>query len=103
MSVAEQYLTSNKESLIDRDSDVFDIELTIFPISVSRANMSDNVGKQIPFIKAFQASIVPYVIEVAFSFPEFIGWCTEQYSHEEKVVLNKLGSGVMCRVDSPSI
>jgi hypothetical protein len=65
--------------------------------------LSDNVGKQIPFLEAVQASIVPYVVEVAFPFPEFIGWCAEQYSQEEKVVLNKLGSDVLCRVDSPSI
>jgi hypothetical protein len=51
MSVAEQDLTSNEESLIDRDSDVFDIELTISPISMSRSNLSDNVGKQIPFLE----------------------------------------------------
>jgi hypothetical protein len=103
MSVAEQDLTSNEEALIDRDSDVFDTELTISPISVSRANLSDNVGKQIPFLEVVQASIVPYVIEVTFPFPEFIGWCAEKYSQEEKVVLNKLGSDVLCRVDSPSI
>jgi hypothetical protein len=81
----------------------FDTEITISPISVSRANLSDNVGRQIPFLEAVQASIVPYVVEVAFPFPEFIGWCAEQYSQEEKVVLNKLGSEVLCRVDSLSI
>jgi hypothetical protein len=103
MSVAEQDPMSNEEALIDRDSDVFDTEITISPISVSRANLSDNVGKHIPFLEAVQATIVPYAVEVAFPFPEFIGWCAEQYSQEEKVVLNKLGSEVLCRVDSLSI
>lgn len=64
---------SNEEALIDRDSDVFDTEITILPISVSKANLSDNVGKQIPFLEAVQATVIPYVVEVAFPFPEFIG------------------------------
>jgi hypothetical protein len=102
-SVTEQDPVSNEEALIDRDSDVFDTEITISPISVSRSNLSDNVGKHIPFLEAVQASIVPYVVEVTFPFPEFIGWCAEQYSQEEKVVVNKQGSEVMCRVESMSI
>jgi hypothetical protein len=103
MSVAEKDPMSNEEALIDRDSDVFDTEITISPISMSRANLSDNVGKQIPFLEAVQATIVPYVVEVTFPFPEFIGWCAEKYSQEEKVVLNKQGSEVLCRVESLSI
>jgi hypothetical protein len=70
---------------------------------VSRSNLSDNVGRHIPFLEAVQATIVPYVVEITFPFPEFIGWCTEQYSHEEKVIVNKQGSEVMCRVESLSI
>jgi hypothetical protein len=93
----------NEEALIDRDSDVFDTEITISPVSVSRANLSDNVGRQIPFLEAVQASIVPYVVEVAFPFPEFIGWCAETILTGREGVLNKLGSEVLCRVDSPSI
>jgi hypothetical protein len=89
MLVTEKDPMSNEEALIDRDSDVFDTEMTISPISVSRANLSDNVGKQIPFLEAVQAFVVPYVVEVTFPFPKFIGWCTEQYSQEEKVVVNK--------------
>jgi hypothetical protein len=102
-SVTEKDPVSNEEALIDRDSDVFDTEITISPISVSRSNLSDNVGKHIPFLEAVQATIVPYVVEVAFPFPEFIGWCAEQYSQEEKVVVNKQGSEVLCRVESLSI
>jgi hypothetical protein len=103
LSVTEQDPLPNEEALIDRDYDVFDTEITVSPVSVSRANLSDNVGRHIPFLKEVQASIVPYIVEVTFPFPEFIGWCVEQYSQEEKVVLNKLGSEVLCRVDSPSI
>jgi hypothetical protein len=103
LSVEEKDPPSNEEALIDIYSDVFNIEITISPVSVSRANLSDNVGRQIPFLKEFQASIVPYVIEVAFPFPEFIDWCTEKYSQEETVVLNKLGSKVLCILDSSSI
>jgi hypothetical protein len=76
-SVTEKDPVSNEEALIDRDSDVFDTEITISPISVSRSNLSDNVGRRIPFLEAVQATIVPYVVEVAFPFPEFIGWCAE--------------------------
>jgi hypothetical protein len=75
--VVEQDPVSNEESLIDRDSNVFETEITIFPISMSRANMFDNVGNNIPFLEEIQDTIVPYVVEVAFPFPEFIGWCTE--------------------------
>jgi hypothetical protein len=103
LSVTEQDFASKEEALIDRDSDIFDTEITVSPISVSRANLLDNVGKRIPFLEAAQASITPYAVEVAFPFPEFISWCAEQYSQEEKVILNKLGSEVLCRVDSPSI
>jgi hypothetical protein len=103
LSVTEQDPLPSEEALIDRDSDVFDTEITVSPVSVSRANLSDHVGRQIPFLEVVQASIVPYVIEVAFPFPEFIGWCVEQYSQEEKVVLNRLGSEVLCRIDCSSI
>jgi hypothetical protein len=50
-SVTKQDLVVNEESLIDRDSDVFDTEITISPISVSKRNMSDNVGRCIPFLE----------------------------------------------------
>jgi hypothetical protein len=91
----------NEEALIDRDSDVFDTEITVSPVFASRSNLLDNVGRQLPFIEIVHASIVPYTIDVLFPFLKFIGWCTEQYSQEEKVVLNKLGSDVLCRVNIP--
>jgi hypothetical protein len=70
---------------------------------MSKSNLLDNVGKWIPFLGVAQASITPYVVEFIFPFPEFVSWCVEQYSQEEKVILNKLGSEVLCEVDSPSI
>ena len=73
---------ANEEALIDRYSYIFYAEITISPIFVSRRNLSDKVGKCIPFLEAVQATIVPYAVEIAFSFPEFIGWCVEQYSHQ---------------------
>jgi hypothetical protein len=87
--VTDQDPISNVESLIDRYLDVFETEITICPIFVSRNNLSDNVGKQIPFLEAFHDTIVPYIVKVAFPFPEFIGWCAEQYSQEDKVIVNK--------------
>jgi hypothetical protein len=78
--VTEQDPVSNEEPLIDQDSNVFNTEITISPISVSRDNLSDSVGKKVPFLEEIQATIVPYVVELAFPFPEFIGWCAEQYS-----------------------
>jgi hypothetical protein len=74
-SVTEQDSTTIEESLIDRDTDVSDVEITISPISVSRSNLSDIIGKSIPFLEAVQATIVPYAVEIAFPFPEFVGWC----------------------------
>jgi hypothetical protein len=94
---------ANEEALIDRDSYIFYAEITISPIFVSRRNLSDKVGKCIPFLEVVQATIVPYAVEIAFSFPKFIGWCAEQYSHEERVIVNKRGSEVLCRVESLSI
>jgi hypothetical protein len=76
-SVIEKDLLLNEEALIDRDSDIFDTKITISPISVSRRKFSNNVGRRIPFLEALQSTIVPYVVEVTFPFPEFIGWCTE--------------------------
>jgi hypothetical protein len=102
-SVTEQDLMVNEEALIDRDSNVFYTEITISPISMSRSNLPDKVGRCIPLLEAAQATIVPYVVEIAFPFSKFIGWCAEQYSHEERVVMNKRGSKVMCRVESLSI
>jgi hypothetical protein len=102
LSVTEQDLASREEALIDRDSDVFDTKITVSPIFVSRSNLLDNVGKRIPFLEVNQASITPYVVEVVFPFPEFVSWCAEQYSQEEKVILNKLGSEVLCE-DSLSV
>jgi hypothetical protein len=97
-SVTKQDPVANEESLIDRDSNIFDTEITILAISVSISNMFDKVGRCIPFLEAVQATRVPYAIKIAFPFPKFIGWCAKQYSHEEKVVVNKRGSEVMCRV-----
>jgi hypothetical protein len=94
---------ANEEALIDRYSDIFYTEITIYPISMSRSNLFDKVGRCISFLEAVQATIVPNAIEIAFPFPEFIGWCVEQYSHEERIVMNKQGSEVMCRVESMSI
>jgi hypothetical protein len=95
MSITEEDPAAKEEALIDRDSDVFDVVITISPVSVSRTKFLDNVGKQLPFLESFQASIFPYVVEIAFPFLKFISWCAEQYSQEEKVVLNKLGSEVL--------
>jgi len=69
LSVTEQDPPPSEEALIDKDSDVFDTEITISPFSVSRANLADHVRRQIPFIEAVQASIVPYAIEVTFPLP----------------------------------
>jgi hypothetical protein len=102
-SVTKQDPVENEEALIDRDADVFYVEITISPIFVSRRNLSDKVGRCIPFLEAVQATIVPYPVKIAFLFPKFIGWCIEQYSHEERVVVNKRGSKVLCRVESLSI
>jgi hypothetical protein len=80
LSINEQEISSREEALIDRDFNVFNIEITVSSISVSRSNLLDNIGKQITFLGMNQASIIPYVIEVVFPFPEFISWCAEQYS-----------------------
>jgi hypothetical protein len=103
LSVNEQEISSKEEALIDRDFDVFDTEITVSPVSVSRSNLLDNVGKHIPFLEAVQASIIPYVVETVFPFPEFVSWCVERYSQGERVILNKLGSEVLCKVDSLSL
>jgi hypothetical protein len=102
-SVTEQDPVVNEEALFDRYSDTFDTKITILPISVSKRNMFDKVGRCILFLEAVQATIVPYDVEFSFPFLEFISWCIEQYSHEERVVMNKQGSEVMCRVESLSI
>jgi hypothetical protein len=80
LSMNEQDIASIEEALIDRDFNVFDTEITILLISVSRSNLLDNVGKLILFLETAQSSITPYVVEVVFLFPEFISWCAEQYS-----------------------
>jgi hypothetical protein len=50
-SVAEQDPVENEEALIDRDTDVFDVEITISPICVSISNLSNEVGRCIPFLE----------------------------------------------------
>jgi hypothetical protein len=67
--VIDQYPMSNEEALIDQDSDVFDTEIAICPIFVSRSIFSDNVGNHIPFLEAIYPTIVPYVVQVSFPFP----------------------------------
>jgi hypothetical protein len=103
LSMNEQDISSREETLIDRDFDIFDTEIMVSPISMSRSNLLDNVGMFIPFLEVAQASIIPYVIETVFPFPKFVSWCAEQYSQGERVILNKLGSEVLCKVDSPSL
>jgi hypothetical protein len=70
---------------------------------VTRSNLSDKVGRCIPFLEAVQATTVPYAVEIAFPFLEFVGWCTEQYAHEERIIVNKQGSLVLCRIEKLSI
>jgi hypothetical protein len=79
LSITEQDLTSKEEALIERESDVFDTEITVSPITVSKSNLLDNVGKCIPFLEDSQASITTYAVEIIFPFPEFVSWCTKQY------------------------
>jgi hypothetical protein len=100
LSVAEKDHESNEEALIDRDADVSNLNITISPIFVSRSNLVDIKGKSIPFLEVVDASIVPNVVEVSFPFPEFVGWCAEQYSHLERVIVNKEGSQCMCRINN---
>jgi len=57
--ITEQDPPPSEEALIDRDSNLFDTKIIVSPISVSKANLSDHVGRQIPFLEAVQASIVP--------------------------------------------
>lgn len=103
LSVAEQDPESNEEALIDRDAYIFDLDITISPISMSRGNLVDIRGKSIPFLEAVQASIVPYAVKLSFLFHEFVGWCVEQYSHSERVIVNKQGSQGLCRIDNLSV
>jgi hypothetical protein len=103
LSINEQEISSREEALIDRDFDIFDTEIMVSPVSMSRSNLLDNVGKNIPFLEVAQASIIPYVVETVFPFPKFVSWCAERYSQGERVILNKLGSEVLCKVDSPSL
>jgi hypothetical protein len=93
----------DQEDLIYRDSYVFDTKITISPISVSRSNLYDKLGRCITFLEAAQATIVPYAVKITFPFLEFIGLCIEKYSHEERVFVNKHWYEVMCRVESMSI
>jgi hypothetical protein len=103
LTMCEQETSSGEEALIDRDFDVFDTEMTVSPISVSKSNLLNNVGTHIPFLEVARASIIPYVIETVFPFLEFVSWCAERYSQKERVILNKLGSEVLCKVDGLSL
>jgi hypothetical protein len=67
------------------------------------ATCSDKVGRCILFLEAIQTTIVPYVVEIVFPFPEFVGWCVKQYAHEETVIMNKQGPLVLCRIEKISI
>jgi hypothetical protein len=103
LSMSEPDIYSKEESLIDRDFDVFNKETMVSPVSVSKENLLNNDGSCIPFLEASQASFTPYVVETVFPFPEFVSWCAEQYSQGERVILNKLGSEVLCKIDGPSL
>jgi hypothetical protein len=90
LSVSEPDSPSREDSLIDRDSDVFDTMTMVSTIFVSKVNFLNNVGSHISFIEAARASFTPYVIETIFPFPKFLSWCAERYSQGERVILNKL-------------
>jgi len=103
LSTNEQDISSREEALIDRDFDIFDTKITVSLVPMSRSNLLNNVGTRIPFLEAARASITLYVIETVFPFPEIVSWCAERYSQGERVILSKLGSEVLCKVDSPSL
>jgi hypothetical protein len=44
-----------------------------------------------------------YATELCFQFPKFIGWCAKQYTESERVVIDKNGSKVLCKIDAMSI
>jgi hypothetical protein len=92
LSVRELDTPSREDTLIDRDSNVFDIVTMVSPISVSKVNLLNNVGSHISFLEVDRASFAPYVVETIFPFREFMNWCAERYSQGERVILNKLGS-----------
>jgi hypothetical protein len=66
-SIIEQDPVANEESLIDRDTNVFYVEITISLIFVSISNLSDKVGGSISFLEAVQATIVPYSFKIALN------------------------------------
>jgi hypothetical protein len=103
LEVSEQSPENNEEALIDRDNDVCDPEFIVAPISQLRSNLADVRGKGFPFLESVQASLILYATELCFQFPEFIGWCAEQYSESERVVIDKKGSKVLCKIDVVSV
>ena len=103
LSVSELDISSKEDSLIDRDSDVFDTVTTVSPIYVSKTNLLNDIESHISFLEAVRASFTPYVVETIFPFPEFVSWCAERYSQQEKVILNKSGSEVLCKIDGSSL
>jgi hypothetical protein len=103
LSMSEPDTPSREDSLIDRDSDIFNTLMMVSPVSVSKENLLNNVGFHISFLEAARASFTLYVIETIFPFPEFVSWCAERYSQGKRDILNKLGSEVLCKVDGPSL
>jgi hypothetical protein len=103
LEVSEQSPENNEEALIDRDNDVCDPEFIVAPISQLRSNLVDVRGKGFPFLESVQASLILYATELCFQFPKFIGWCAEKYSESERVVIDKKGSKVLCKIDVVSV
>ena len=77
LSMNEQEISSSEETLIDKYFDIFNIEITVSPVSMSRLNLLDNVGTHIPSLEVTLASIIPYVVEMVFPFPKIVSWCAE--------------------------
>ena len=54
-------------------------------------------------MESVQASLILYATKFCFQFPEFTGWCAKQYSESERVVIDKKGSKVLCKIDVVSV
>ena len=82
---------------MDSQENIFDMILTVNTISQSK----QVIGGQIPLLlNAITISVSQFSLEMSFPFLEFVQWCVDNYSKSKRVLVNSLGSGVLCKINS---
>ena len=96
-------LDEREEFVVDRERNVCDLVLSVGNVSVSKERLWQCNLQGNDVLNICSSFSYYFAIEQTLSFPEFVEWCTSNYSPSERVVMSHTTSKIFCKVDAKSI